>query len=1057
MIFTTNVLSSHCDPFLLSDTQMRNDVELSMDLQATTMVLTAMIKIVEDQFATFPLRDILNQDCWLAKIPAPSLDEHGFREEGAERSAGITQLAASVSKMNMDIECFNCTSPDLKDFSTEGSQDLEVAMNRVINYVTNLLGGKFLQLQIDRALNNAAKRCPHSPGYDPNFMMPQYATFESSHEPSMTFLLMILIVTAVLVAVLAVIVLSVRCFVRARHARLLRSLPDKELCLLQNEQEQEDKREGELNAVTRSLFQSSGTIPVYVRFLVPVVILVNIGFFLSGHLSLGASVNIEAQLAGESFQVDNFFSFSMVQSTIDIWNAGGKALAAMIFIFSGLWPYTKSIMTLVLWFTPPSRVSMATRGSTLLWLDTLAKWSMIDIFVLLVSIAGFRISIASPDLDFLPDNFYSIDLLVVPVWGLYANMIAQIISQISSHFIIHYHRQVEQKASRARRALFGKTAWLLEDGEQASTNSFVDEQRESSSLSSSSDDSDYENSDRKDQLYQHAFVRPHSDNSKLVTRSCVNPLLIFSAVALAALLIAGCVLPSFSLEVMGIMGVLVESGNQWKQAVEEHSVFTITEMLMDQAAFLGGAGNYIGLGTLSSLLLFTVLLVPLIQTMALLYHWFAPMNRKTRRRMEILLEMTQAWQYVEVYLIATVVATWQLGPISEFMINSYCGSLDDTFAMLAYYGVLKESDAQCFRVEASISSAAYMLAASAILLALLNTYIRNASRQYFRDVEKKSKNAVVPSVMPIATATAIVTNLDTSSCAATRASSKPSRPGLESPGNSVNGEDLWKNEEAGSWEEADPLAQPVKDEEERWNRSEALEKIHPVPVLFTDKFRWTLRSSSQDDIVVVAKEVPPGLDDETDPSDSEAQSLLMIQGDAPETVASPALSNRDSDESSQDEEGFKDEAEMVRTKMSANNGKWEGPSKFQPHRAVNKSADSDDDCEDWESSSESGGNAYGSVAGTEKSDFETIAMDQSVNTRASEATRQSEYATAQEEDDAPILRLEATNDESFEDEVGDGGVQEAPLRGRSKSSKPHGNSLLQAAFLEEPDDLASIS
>lgn len=369
---------------------MRNDVKLSMDLHAATVVLTTMMKVLEEEFAMFPLEDILNQDCWLAKIPSPTLDEFGFRNAGVERSAGIFELAVSVSKMNLDIKCISCTSPDLDNFSTAGSQDLDEVMNRVLDYVTSTLGGRFLQLQIDRALNNAVKRCPHSPDYDPNFVMPRYSTYESTHEPSMTFLLMILIITSLLIASIVVIVLSVRCFVRTRHNRLLRSLPDKELYLLQREQQQEDKREGELNAVTHSLFQSNGTIPAYARFLIPVVILINIGFFLSGHLSLGATVNIEAQLAGEVFQVGGFFSFSMVQSTIDIWNAGGQVLGALIFIFSGLWPYTKSIVTLVLWFTPPSRVSMATRGSTLEWLDTLAKWSMVDIFVLLVSIAGFR-------------------------------------------------------------------------------------------------------------------------------------------------------------------------------------------------------------------------------------------------------------------------------------------------------------------------------------------------------------------------------------------------------------------------------------------------------------------------------------------------------------------------------------------------------------------------------------------------------------------------------------------------------------------------------------------
>jgi uncharacterized paraquat-inducible protein A len=107
-------------------------------------------------------------------------------------------------------------------------------------------------------------------------------------------------------------------------------------------------------------------------------------------LSLGATVNIEAELAGEKFRVDKFFEFSMARSTVDIWNAGGRELAVIIVIFSGIWPYTKQLMSLVVWFMPPSRLSVSRRESILLWLDRLGKWSMIDIFVLVVSIAAFR-------------------------------------------------------------------------------------------------------------------------------------------------------------------------------------------------------------------------------------------------------------------------------------------------------------------------------------------------------------------------------------------------------------------------------------------------------------------------------------------------------------------------------------------------------------------------------------------------------------------------------------------------------------------------------------------
>ena len=137
---------------------------------------------------------------------------------------------------------------------------------------------------------------------------------------------------------------------------------------------------------------------------------------MSGHLSLGATVNIEAHLAEQEFSVKNFFEFSMLRSTLEIWDAGGKELAVMIFIFSVIWPYTKQLITLVVWFSSPRTLSMSRRGSTLSWLDTLAKWSMVDIMTLIVTVAGFRISIQSPDVGFLPEDFYSLDLLVVPMW-----------------------------------------------------------------------------------------------------------------------------------------------------------------------------------------------------------------------------------------------------------------------------------------------------------------------------------------------------------------------------------------------------------------------------------------------------------------------------------------------------------------------------------------------------------------------------------------------------------------------------------------------------------------
>jgi hypothetical protein len=69
------------------------------------------------------------------------------------------------------------------------------------------------------------------------------------------------------------------------------------------------------------------------------------------------------------------------------------------------------------------------------------------------------------------------------------------------------------------------------------------------------------------------------------------------------------------------------------------------------------------------------------------------------------------------------------------MLNDYCGNLKGTFSQLVYYGILDESDAQCFRVESVLEIGSYILAVAAVLLGLLNSFVMKAVIQYFRDVD----------------------------------------------------------------------------------------------------------------------------------------------------------------------------------------------------------------------------------------------------------------------------------------------------------------------------------
>lgn len=211
---------------------------------------------------------------------------------------------------------------------------------------------------------------------------------------------------------------------------------------------------------------------------------------------------------------------------------------------------------------------------------------------------------------------------------------AQILSQISSHYIIHYHRRIVFNTAPH---LDPSRSVEISDVKTGTT----------------------------DRLFAHAFTRPHrGESDKLVSRPAVNPLLYLLAILSSVLVVVGCIVPTFSLNKLGIIGLLVEAGQSFDAAYNEFSVFSTIRTIIDQASVMGNISDYIGLSSLSTLIVLTVLIVPILQVMVLLIQWFAPLSRRRRFRLMVTLEALKAWQYMEVYLLAILIASWQLGAIS---------------------------------------------------------------------------------------------------------------------------------------------------------------------------------------------------------------------------------------------------------------------------------------------------------------------------------------------------------------------------------------------------------
>ena len=285
----------------------------------------------------------------------------------------------------------------------------------LLNYTSDTLRSDELRDRVAHMISESPRRCADPTFEGTDFVSSAAFVSATTGTPKLDF-----IVSAGIVAVsfLALICVCVCCIRSHRSIVVEWKLEAKRtVAAVRAAEQKREKRE--LAKHSRPMFLSPH-IPLLVRAIMPLVIVGNIALFASGHISLGASVDIDINVIGEAVKIEKFFEFSMAKSTFDMWNAGAKELAVLLVIFSGLWPYAKQFTVLVLWFAPPSWITPPTRGSVFVWLDSLGKWSMVDIFVLVVALVSFRLTIYSPENPLVPSglDLYSVALKVIPLWGL---------------------------------------------------------------------------------------------------------------------------------------------------------------------------------------------------------------------------------------------------------------------------------------------------------------------------------------------------------------------------------------------------------------------------------------------------------------------------------------------------------------------------------------------------------------------------------------------------------------------------------------------------------------
>lgn len=291
---------------------------------------------------------------------------------------------------------------------------------------------------------------------------------------------------------------------------------------------------------------------------------------------------------------------------------------------------------------------------------------------------------------------------------------AQVVSQISSHWIIHYQRKVIaaglEQIKLERQAQYG--CFPQKEQKQLQQQQMANKKVEA--------------------LCDHKFILGGSRvGQKLHIRKITNLIVGLFGCLTIIMIFAGSSVEYLQLEHSGLVYFALNSSE--KDYMMNYSIFTTSTALMNLASYMDRPIFYIGFFILSFLMVFTCTVVPILQALMTLWLWYIPMTMDRKRKVMWYIEIAKAWQYTEVFFFGCVIMMWQIGQISEGMMDIACGAFEDVFRDLSGNGVLEEKHARCWHVNASLKTSVSVHIISTMMLNILSHFVEMAYEQSVRD------------------------------------------------------------------------------------------------------------------------------------------------------------------------------------------------------------------------------------------------------------------------------------------------------------------------------------
>ena len=413
----------------------------------------------------------------------------------------------------------------------------------------------------------------------------------------------------------------------------------------------------------------STALSAFSRHAVVVLVVGTIVLLMSSNLSSGATVDLFVSWnESETFSLPSLFTFSLANTAQDMWDAKIYPLFFLVVIMSGIWPYMKLLLMLGSWISPTTLLDPELRESTLLMLDSLGKFALVDTYLFVLFMVAFRYHAEISE-------SIAVDVFVTPETGFYSFLAATCFSLLMGHFMIFSHRASAMRLLTPRRdaAHFGLRESALGHKFRIRDSISGEERRMHFSL-----------------LF------------KLV--------LLLMTVAAVALLAVGVTRKSFKFEIGGLAGDLLG-----KERINYYSLLSLGSSLSNSVRDSGSLGILL----LEVTYYFYAVATPFACLFLLLVLQICPMTLRIQRWVLTLAEIANAWSAVEVFVISIIASLVEISTFASFIIGHKCDLINTILKEYFDSALDNASDATCFTVTSSVEDNAAFL----VLGVVVNSFI----------------------------------------------------------------------------------------------------------------------------------------------------------------------------------------------------------------------------------------------------------------------------------------------------------------------------------------------